>query len=373
MKNILLSSVAIVAFAGAAAAEISFSGSATLGYNDDHENGIYADSDLDITMSQELNNGWTASVTYGLELEQHEKGVENGGGDDGQDKGAFDGNLLVSLTNGSYGVYYGETSYAAESLWSGVSEMAQDGFSENDGEEVLKATAMVGDIEVAASAVVDNMSQETDQASFGAKGSFGNVTFSLAYQEEAKAGYTYNTTTEETTLAGGTVTTSDFNAADVLGLAIGTSFAGADVTVAYAKSGDEDSTGIEVSYPVGPVTVGAFYVSESANAEDTYGVSAAYAEGAIEATLSHQSVNTAKTTGLEGSYTVSDELSVFAGYISSDDKADDGSYIGVEYDLGGGASLLASYADVDATNATDDEFGAKDYKAGATLALSLKF
>lgn len=365
MKKILLSSAAIVAFAGAAAAEVTFSGSATLGYNDDHEDGIYADSDLDITMTQELNNGWTASVTYGLELEQHEEGGVT------TTAGHFDDNVLVSLTNGTYGIFYGETTFAAESLWSGVSEMANDGFSENDGEEVLKVTAMIGDIEVAASAAIDTVTQDNAQASFGAAGSVGSVNFSLAYQEEVTAGYTG--------------AEGDFENPEVLAVSVGTSFAGAEVTIAYAETSEYgvvgatdyvaggNSTGIEVSYPVGPVTVGAFYVSESANAEDTYGVSAAYAEGAIEATLSHQSVNTDKTTGLEGSYTVSDELSVFAGYISSDDKEDDGSYIGVEYDLGGGASLLASYADVDATNATDDEFGAKDYKAGATLALSLKF
>ena len=351
MKKILLSSAAIVAFAGAAAADVSFSGSATLGYNDDHEKGIYADSDLDISMSQELNNGWTAALTYGLELEQHENAARQ--------VGSFDNNVLVSLTNGTYGVYYGSTKHAAESLWSGVSEMAQDGFSEQDAEEVLKATAMIGDIEVAVSSDLVSATQELNQNSFGAKGSFANVNFSLAYQDEVTAA------------ADGS--DADYNTADVLALSVGTSFAGADVTVAYAKSGDETSTGIEVAYPVGPVTLGGFYVDESANAENTYGVSAAYAEGAIAAKLSHKSVNDVKTTGLEGSYTVSDDLSVFAGYIDSDDLTKAGSYIGASYNLGGGASILASYADVDASNAADNEFGAKDYKAGATLALSLKF
>ena len=35
MKSILLASASVFAFAGAAAAEVSFSGSAALGYNDD--------------------------------------------------------------------------------------------------------------------------------------------------------------------------------------------------------------------------------------------------------------------------------------------------------------------------------------------------
>jgi hypothetical protein len=84
-------------------------------------------------------------------------------------------------------------------------------------------------------------------------------------------------------------------------------------------------------------------------------------------------VGSDQTIGLEGSYTVSDDLKVFAGAIQSDDKTEEGAYIGVTYDLGGGASILASYADVDVSNAGDDEFGAKDYKDGATVALSLSF
>ncbi len=63
MKRILLTSTALVAFAGAAAADVTWSGTAGLGYNDDIDDGFYVDGDLDVTMSQELDNGVTVSGT----------------------------------------------------------------------------------------------------------------------------------------------------------------------------------------------------------------------------------------------------------------------------------------------------------------------
>ena len=77
MKRILLASASIVAFAGAASAEITFNGEASLGYNDteaesdgttggDEDRGFYWDAELGITMSQELDNGLVAAATVGL-------------------------------------------------------------------------------------------------------------------------------------------------------------------------------------------------------------------------------------------------------------------------------------------------------------------
>ena len=69
MKSILLTTTAIVAFAGAAAADghtsISHALSGTLGYNDtvaaseDNENGFYWSGNLKTTASATLDNGLT--------------------------------------------------------------------------------------------------------------------------------------------------------------------------------------------------------------------------------------------------------------------------------------------------------------------------
>lgn len=358
MKNILLSSVAIVAFAGAAAAEISFSGAGTLGYNDDFEDGVYVDVDVDMTATAELNNGWTATVTYGVELDDN--------GSAGDTDVSADDNLKISLSNASSYFTYGDTKFAAESKWSGVSEMAQDGFSEQDGEAVLIIGGTFGGVEAAASAGVDEATGETYQVGFGAKATFGTVNLSVAYQEEDAAT--------------GLGTEGDYNGDGIFAISAGTSFAGADVKVAYAsnQTDDENSMGLEVAYPVGPVALGAFYVSESAG-DDTYGVSGTYTEGALTAKVYYKNLTGSDEYGLGATYDMGNGLKVSGGYADGDSTTDNdfAAYVVADYDLGGGASFIAAYADhtsfVGTTDDVDTVTGGYELRSGATLALSLKF
>ncbi|ALI55853.1 porin [Celeribacter marinus] len=361
MQWILLSSVAIVAFAGAAAAEISFSGAGTLGYNDDFEDGVYVDVDVDMTATAELNNGWTATVTYGVELD------DNGAAGDFDVSG--DDNLKISLSNASSYFTYGDTKFAAESKWSGVSEMAQDGFSEQDGEAVLIIGGTFGGVEAAASAGVDETTGETYQVGFGAKATFGTVDLSVAYQEEDAAITN--------------VTKGDYKPSEIFAISAGTSFAGADVKVAYAsnQTADENSLGLEVGYPVGPVALGAFYVAESAG-DDTYGLSAVYSEGALTAKAYYKNLTGSDEYGIGATYDMGNGLKVSGGYADGDSVKDDdfAAYVVADYDLGGGASFIAAYADytgdaaVDiSTDDIDTVTGGYELRSGATLALSLKF
>lgn len=358
MKNILLSSVAIVGFAGAAAADISFSGAAKLGYNDDFQDGVYVDVDVDMKASAELNNGWTASVTYGVELD------DNGGNVD-QDVN-FDDNLTISLANANSYFTYGDTEWAAVSHWSGVSEMAQDGFSENDGEATLIIGGTFGGVEAAVSTGVDEATGDTYQVGFGAKATFGNVVLTAAYQEED---------------AGPASVSGDYNSDEIFALSAATTFSGASVKVAYAKNQtvDENSLGLEVGYPVGPVALGAFYVAESAG-DDTYGVSAVYSEGALTAKAYYKNLMGSDEYGLGATYDMGNGLKVTGGYIDGDSVADNdfAAYVAAEYDLGGGASFIASYADHTsytgaATDDIDTVTGGYELNTGATLQLSLKF
>jgi len=72
MKSILLASASIVAFtiAGAAAADVDFTGSATLGFNDDDDDvaddhdGFYFDANVAVILSQELDNGITVTAEF---------------------------------------------------------------------------------------------------------------------------------------------------------------------------------------------------------------------------------------------------------------------------------------------------------------------
>ena len=263
MKKILLSSAAIVAFAGVAAADVSWTGSATLGYNDEVKGGVYADSDIDVKLSQELNNGWTAAASFGFELEKLQ-GDKAPDVDDTLLTGfKADQNWVVSLSNDSYSLTYGDTEFAAKEFWSGTPNMQNDNFSEQDGEEVLKVKGMFGGVEAAVSSNIDDETGDFDQVQFGAKATFGSVDVIAVYQDDTK----------------GADVGDDFKPASAFGIAVSTTVAGADVKVAHADDG-ETSTGISVSYPVGDVALTAFYTSEE-DGDDNYGLEAKYAANGV--------------------------------------------------------------------------------------------
>ncbi|WP_114286383.1 porin [Candidatus Halocynthiibacter alkanivorans] len=351
MKNILLSTVALVAFAGAAAADVSWSGAATLGYNDDLEDGVYADVDIDIALSQELNNGWTAAAKFGFEL------VDNGVS--GSNGFQADENILISLTNDMYGLYFGDTEFAAVSYFSGVTNMQNDNFSEEDGEDVLKLTATYGMISGGLSyayltdtAAGTGDSDELQQLSLGVSAEFSGVTVTAAWQDATTVDFN--------------ASNGDFTNGEVFGLSVSSSFSGADITLAYAndKAADNNSTGIEVSYPMGAVTLGAFYVSET-NTDDNFGATVAYSEGDLSVKAWVHD-GTDEDYGVNIAYAMGD----WGLYVGGSD--DDGAYVAGELDLGGGASFTVSYAN-DEDKSDNDEIGPQEYLQGTTLALSLSF
>ena len=355
MKRILLASTALVVLAGAAAAEISWSGGTTLSYNDNINDGFDFDVDLDVTLSQTLDNGLTASATFGWEL-------TDGEGDEADSDGfAADNNATLSLSSDTASLIFGDTAYAAETYWSGVTNMNEDGFSEADGETVLRGEAGFGMVTTGISYVVyntdladgsGNATGDLEQLSLGVTADLGPASVILAYQEEVDGDFA----TDFAAFNG------DNNVNEVFGLAVSGSFGGADVTFAYAQDDDEDSTGIEVSYPVGPVTATFFYVSESA-IDDSYGIAVAYEDGPLSVDFFYHDGGD-EDAGINMEYDLGNGIVVFAG--GSDD---DGQYLGAEYDLGGGASFLASYGD----DVGNDEIGPRDIMDGTTLSLSFSF
>lgn len=376
MKKILLASVALTAFAGAAAAEVSFSGSATLGYNDhsdrtagafgDHD-GFYSDLNLDVAFSATLDNGITVSAAADVDEVDATDGEMSG--------------VTLTIASDAASLVYGDTSFAAESMWSAAGDMEADSFSAQDGEGVLKGTFAFGGVDMAVSGVVQDSdgnlaTDDLAQFSFGAKASVGAATVVVAYQEEtAVADF------------GGVARTADFNGdykdAETMGVSVAFAAAGADIKVGFASETttggtDYDSTGISVSYPMGDVTVAAYYVSEddstAVDAKDNAGISFKYAADGISLTASYADEQGTDVTKLEGSFDAGNGLTVYAGYIGKDSDTDD-TYIGASYDLGGGAALAVSYAD-DTNNdeaSGDDDIGAQGYQVGTTVAVTFAF
>ena len=380
MKKILLASVALTAFAGAAAAEVSFSGSATLGYNDDNgrlannatfgdHNGFYSDLNVDVALSATLDNGITVSASADVDEVDAEDNASRG--------------VTVTLSSDAASLVYGDTEFAAKSMWSAAGDMEADSFSIQDGEGVLKGTFSFGGVDMAVSGVTYNnkgavAADDIAQMSFGAKATVGAATVVVAYQEEAKA------TDFTTTTANPASTNGDFYNAETMGVSVAFAAAGADIKVAYASettSGtatDFDSTGISVSYPMGDVTVSAYYVSEddstAVDAKDNMGITFAYAANGMALTAAYADEQGTDVTKLEGSFDAGNGLTVYAGYVGKNSDTDD-TYVGASYDLGGGASLLVSYAD-DTNNdelTGDDDIGAQGYAVGTTVELSFAF
>lgn len=353
MKSILLASASIVAFAGAAAAEVTFSGSAELGYNDtdidadgnDSVAGFYSDLDLTVTLSQTLDNGLTVGAAFAI-------------------SDVFDGSMdsndyELFVTSDNAGLYFGDTEHAAIGHWSEAGDMAQDNFNEVDGETVLRGDMTFGSVSASVSyALFDSagaaVTDDINNMGVGVTADLGSFTVMLAYQEEGDDGAYDGVTGEQ-----------------VLGLAASASLGGADLTFAYADNSTtgENSIGLGVSYPAGPVTISAAYVVESDAALDDYWeIGAAYAQGPVTASVSFDSTD---DWSLEGSYDVGNGLVVYAGMVDAGDDL----YIGGAYDLGGGASLLVSYADDgDGDEADgDDDIGANDYQVGTTVEVSFEF
>lgn len=367
MKRILLASASIVAFAGAAAAEVTFNGEAALGYNDtdavseaDDDKGFYWDAELGITFTQELDNGLVAAATVTSDV------VDN------QLEGdIFAEGYVLSLTSETAGLFFGDTDMAANLRWDGVSEMEQDNFSETDGETVLRGDFMAYGLDVSLSALVDNTTDAEidalgdevgiigaddtlDQYSVGVAGTLGAFEMSAAYQAEEN----------DFTQPG-----DDFVADEIFGIAVGTAFAGADVDVAYARNTttDEDSTGIEVAFPVGPVTLGAFYVAESAQ-DDGYGVAVDYVSGALTVSTAWEEVDGSEDWAIEAGYDLGQGLNFYAGV----SDAGDDYYVAGTYQLAEGAQLLVSYGEDDSDD-SEDEIGDPEYQEGTTVEVSFEF
>ena len=365
MKRILLASTAIVAFAGAASADVTWSGDAFLEYNDNEEiddadgNPVDEDDlewglDLNVTLSEVLDNGLTASASLEFDVVDETLGDEDSGLSD----------FVLSLTSETAGLFFGDTGMAADSKWSAAGDMETDDFSETDGEIVLRGEVGFGPAEVAISYIADEQADDGDyefeQLSLGVEAEISGFTVIFAYQEEGPE-----------TLNG--EQGGDYDPDEVYGLNVSTTFAGADVAFAYStnETEDEDSIGVEVAYPLNDaITLGGYYVIESDDDGDNYAVSLDYVSGPLSAAIAYEVEQDEEGFEINVDYEVLDGLLLFAGYAGEQD--DDGFYVGGSYDLGAGAEVRLIYVEADNFDEDNEYFGDDD-ELGTTLELSFSF
>ncbi|WP_373355531.1 porin [Pseudoroseicyclus sp. CXY001] len=343
MKSILLASASLFAFAGAAAAEVTLSAGATVGYNDtdnvastDDATGFYWDFSVDLTAETVLDNGLTVGATIGGDM--------------------VDNDLGTVWTTDGYEFYI--TSDMASVFVGDIDLAADEYFSMPDGMDVGFDGDGVGDAGIRGELMFGSFSTYASYSIFAdgglqglqvvATGSFGAFDVSGAYQDD-----------------------QGDSGEEVFGVAVGTSFGGADIDLAYTsnQTTGADSIGVGASYPFGPVTVAGYYASNSA-APDAYGVSADYTNGPVWVNAYYDTDDTgADDFGIDGSYDVGSGLVVIAGLTDSGDDY----YAGVTWDLGSGASLLFSYADDSDDDNSDDEIGSPELQEGITVEASFEF
>ncbi|MEM9438164.1 MAG: porin [Pseudomonadota bacterium] len=403
MKRILLASTAIVAFAGAAAAEVSFEGDSEFGWNDEFDDGFFWSVGATLLFSMELDNGLTASVSGDVEFVNSPEDDEEANGNS-----TFDGNeieiddLVLGIENDFASLMFGDTAPAADSFWSSpVTNLDADDFNDEDDlddeDGVIIGRVTFGQTEVGLSyAVVD--SNDTDDSTIndgsiddliglqlGATTTVAGVDLLFAYQEAVDG------------LESDIETTDIPDTPEIYAFGASTELAGFDLGFAFAYANDDDSdtdeeltsVGLQGATTIGDITVTVFYVFQDAESDvldddvdDNYGIELDYAPSSMPLTASfrfHDGQD--EETAVDVTYEAFG-IAFFAGYLDEGETGAgvDGSsyyYLGGDYDLGGGANVRVSYADIDREDGDDltrDELGAaEDVKEGFSLILSFVF
>jgi hypothetical protein len=336
---------------GAVTANVVTAGSDTYtpATTSDNNYGIYNDAGITFAMSSTMDSGMTAGVT-----------VDMNGGD--TTNNAVDSYTLALASDG-LNVTFGTTEYSAITNWKSAGDMGTDTWANQnaDNKNVLRADVTLGGLAVSAgTSVTTGEKAAPDAVSITIGGSLGGASYVIA-SEGAKMGVSVTNA-----IGGATLTTAYSTAPSIV--TTGTGYNA--VNTAHATSMNT-STGVKISYPAGAVTTTASYVMESNGTgqttalKDTWDVSAAWSSGATSVTFSTDEGSDNK---IEGSTTLATGVTVAAGLADAFEDM----YLAVTTDLGGGATILASYA-VDAGANAADEVGAGDWQEGLTVELKFAF
>jgi len=280
MKKVLFATTAIVAFAGAAAADVAVSGSAELGIADlDHngsdELGFFSSVDVRFSMTGETDGGLAFGAT--IDLDDATETATNGLGDLTDDanadytifvSGAFgtltfgdtDGAMDWALTEGGNvgnpgSIADGETSY------SGYAGSYLDG---NGDSMIARYDYSFGDYAFAVS-VEQGVADAENGYAVGFKGNVAGVSFGIAHQE-------------------GTAATAGAANAELTGVSLGYAFGAVNAGVMVASGedasgNDRDLMQLGLGYSAGALSLHANYAEDDVagtGKADGFGVAAKY-------------------------------------------------------------------------------------------------
>ena len=299
MKHVLFTTTALVALSGAAMADVTWSGSASLGYNDGTgvmAEGINTDIDLDVTMSNA--GGYSASISAAM---------EGGGAITGED---------IAITTPVVSIHYGEVVEAANSAYSdtdGLAGLGSDEFTSEDGSgAAVLISASTGGMSVGFS---DDATVDGSGSSFGISGDLGGVSFGIGSK------------------------------GDDWGISASGSAMGGSISVASEEVVGTSATGVSLTMPLGDMSL-----TVSATDGDFWGasVSTALAGATISAgTDSNDDTQFGLSTTIAGGFG-----------LAADFDTDNGTELALTYALSDSATLSVSYnEDLDADDDDDYEPG----------------
>jgi outer membrane protein OmpU len=298
MKNILLTSTALVAFAGAAAADVAISGYAEMGiFSADSvdtsslvitqgNTQFFTDIDVTFSMSGQTDNGLTFGAA--VDLDESVSGTGNN---------ADDGGVAIFISGNFGTLTMGDTDGALD--WAGTDignignpgsladdETAHVAYIGNgldgvyDG-QILRYNYSFGDFAVAVSLEQDDTDTVDDGFAIGARYSMDmggvGVDFGVGYQEVTFR----STVTDLTSRYAGLVAGDDLS---ILGLSVVGNFGDFQAGINYADISsdtqplaDGDYIGFGVGYSANGLSVHANYAElDSANDRDGFGLAVAY-------------------------------------------------------------------------------------------------
>lgn len=362
MKNVLFTTTALVAFAGAASAAghadgamVGFSGELTAGYNDETEGGLFWEANLDLSASVDFGDNVTATADVTL--------LEWADGAAGTTSNvtveiAYTGEpFTASLKMGDLA-----DKGASEYFYADRDGMAVD-VENHDATDDVRALVGFGSFGVAVGCQVVGTG-DCDGMNVGAGATFGAIALGVGYDEDSAG-----------VQRGVTAVSADatFGSFD-----IGVSYASGSATVAPLPVGpSEESIGVSVGTTFGALEVGAYYATNSV-AADAYGVSVDYAAGALTVGVFFDHTNAGTDEyGVDVAYAVNDQITARAGYLSGEaevlnaafvgtDTIGEYFYVGMEYAVNDNISATVSYADA-------NEFGAPEYKQGISAFITATF
>lgn len=348
MKRILLTSTAMVAFAGAAAADISLSGEASFTYND--MDGYSHGVSITATGTAELDSGYTASASLTLEDADTVTG----------------GDISIASDTASLTYHIAGDGTGAAHVGDNLGKMSST-LTAIFGDDTATASDLTASVELGGATV--RASLDGSAYELGVSTDLGGTALNLGFTEAGDFGVTL----------GGSSAAVDYTLAfasdDAYGLAASTTAGGADLSLAFGEDGWE----IGASMPLGAATVGvtlddtsSWEVSVDTSLEgvdlgftfddaSAWTMTAGVSAGDVSVDFATDS---ASVWSLDAAYDLGNGIAAGAGVNSADDQ-----YVEVNYDLGGGAAAAITYGNV----ATDDAGPDEDILEGTTIEVSFSF